>query len=923
MMNANIESTIRSAITGKRRYTFAMLAMLLLGSSTPASLASQEQSLPTKIRTAQTLKISEVLLAEATPAPATAPATVTSSSSSSADDNDKDSKKQKKKQDKQAEKDADEAAKAAKEKAKADAKAAKKDDKVSDKKSSDKDSKDKDSKSKKDDKDSDKSKSGKAADAGKTKTVVVEGSTSSDKASDKGSSSSHKVITETTTRGAGKNTIVDEEKKEADESKTADTEMKSEALPTYAPDSALISVLKDLNRSLKNSEEFTKIEDQSQKAIVEIAHQALQKALENPQLIPNRIVEKVGKENLMPPMGTEAWSSGELDLGDKNKASLSVVWAKRENGLLSLTIAGNCPNEKAPNGKKIGEFIVLLTARSPVDNGFDIQSQQNVSFWLGKISSIAVESDCCAPPPAAPAEGASDADKKPKEVSSEAADVKKKSLTVLPTLLTSRRREYLAALMSVEKHNALVAEKLQEISLAKEQKESGNAADAKEVSSAGTFPAGAEGKTMQEAYERALRSVAQEYAKMKGSGAGSDSSTAGGATVTSSKESASASKTENDKKSSDTVSGDNAASKEILKPTAVATKTAGTNASTVGGATGTGAPTDGAVGTPGTAGTSRTGGTSGTAGTNVASGTNTVAGSNATSSTSNSGTGTASVSQAIEKTVSAAHPSSVTPAVIAQTTSQPQTTAINPSPQPPILQSAAPGGASAPPTIAMAPGGNTVGFAAANDMAAFRSVRQPSVGALVMIPERALAGQSVTITIYDAKRNPESAVELSLNGTAMLTNLDGQVAFTIPEDATPGRSLNVELSARPEQSPSVIDILQPLIVPSEKQNPSIEKVMLTGQENDTLVVDGHFFDGIAQNNKIMIDGQQQGRVAAASPVQLRISLPVTLQGGDHVIAISCEGLNSNPSIFVTQSAPITVSPPEKKRTKQPTTKYRY
>jgi hypothetical protein len=208
-------------------------------------------------------------------------------------------------------------------------------------------------------------------------------------------------------------------------------------------------------------------------------------------------------------------------------------------------------------------------------------------------------------------------------------------------------------------------------------------------------------------------------------------------------------------------------------------------------------------------------------------------------------------------------------------------------------------------------------------MAAFRSVRQPSVGALVMIPERALAGQSVTITIYDAKRNPESAVELSLNGTAMLTNLDGQVAFTIPEDATPGRSLNVELSARPEQSPSVIDILQPLIVPSEKQNPSIEKVMLTGQENDTLVVDGHFFDGIAQNNKIMIDGQQQGRVAAASPVQLRISLPVTLQGGDHVIAISCEGLNSNPSIFVTQSAPITVSPPEKKRTKQPTTKYRY
>ena len=923
-MNANIESTIRSAITGKRRYTFAMLAMLLLGSSTPASLASQEQSLPTKIQTAQTLKISEVLIAEATPAPVTAPVTVTSSSSSASDDNDKDSKKQKKKQDKQAEKDADEAAKAAKEKAKADAKAAKKDDKASDrkssddKKSSDKDSKDKDSKSKKDDKDSDKNKGGKAADAGKTKTVVVEGFTTSDKASDKSGSNSHKVITETTTRGAGKKTVVNEEKKEADENKTStlDTKMKSEALPTYAPDSALISVLKDLNRSLKDSEEFTKIEDQSQKAIVEIAHQALQKALENPQLVPNRIVEKVGKENLMPPMGTEAWSSGELDLGDKNKASLSVVWAKRENGLLSLTIAGNCPDEKAPNGKKIGEFIVLLTARSPVDNGFDIQSQQNVSFWLGKISSIAVESDCCAPPPAA-AEGASETDKKPKEVSSEAADVKKKSLTVLPPLLTSRRREYLAALMSVEKHNALVSEKLQEISLAKEQKESVNAADTKEASSVGTFPAGAEGKTMQEAYERALRSVAQEYANKKGSGAGSDSSTAGGAAGTNSKESASASKIENDKKSSDTISGDKATSKDNPKSTTatVATGTAGSNAPIVGGTMGAGATTVVTVATPGTAGMP------GPTGASLTSGPNTSASFSVTSSTSNSGA--SSVTQVVEKSVSTAQPSSVTPAVITQTTSQPQTTAINPSPQLPILQSAAPGGASAPPTIAMAPAGNTVGFAAANDMAAFRSVRQPSVGALVMIPERALAGQSVTITIYDAKRNPEAAVELSLNGTAMLTNLDGQVAFTIPEDATPGRSLNVELSARPEQSPSVIDILQPLIVPSEKQNPSIEKATLTGQENDTLVVDGHFFDGIAQNNKIMIDGQQQGRVAAASPVQLRISLPVTLQGGDHVIAISCEGRNSNPSIFVTQSAPVTVSPPEKKRTKQPTTKYRY
>lgn len=897
-MNANIESNIRGAFTGRRGYTIAMVALMLLGSNTTASVAKETQPLQTDIRLAQTLRLSQTLLAEANPAPVAA----TSSSDSDSTDGDSPSKKQKKKLEKQAEKDAEEAAKANKEKTKAAEKAAKKDDKVADKSKNS----DKDSKAKKDDKEVDKGKSGKTADAGKSKTIIIEQSPNSDKTG----STSHKVVTETTSTGTVKNKTSDEEdKKETDETKTADTELKPETAPIFIPDSALISVLKDLSRSLKESEEFTKIEDPSQKAIVEVAQQALHKALENPQLAANRIVEKVGKENLMPPMGTEAWSSGELDLGGKNKASLSVVWAKRENGLLNLTIAGVCPDKKAPNGKKIGEFIVLLNARSSVENGFDIQSQQNVSFWLGKIASIAVESDCCAPPPPAPAAaGEGDADKKPKEVSDEADDVKKKSLTVLPVLLTSRRREYLSALMAVEKHNSLVAEKLQEINLANQRKESDKAADTITANSSGDLPAGVEGKAMQEAYERALRSVAmQELAKMKASA-----------------DSPQATKGENDKKSSDTTPGDKATSKESTKSAVVESGTvvvAGGAGSAAGGAgSAAGAGSNGGAATTATGVT----GANGTPGTNV--------------STGASGSGVITNTKLTEKSNGADKaPSSApaTPGVGSQTSTQSQTTVSTSASQPPILQSAAGGqgsqpsqgiqGSNTPPTVAMLPNStNSVGFVAANDMSAFRSVRQPSVGALLMVPERALAGQSVTITIYDAKRNPESAVELSLNGTTMLTNFDGQVSFTIPEDATPGRSLNVELSARPELSPSVIDILQPLIVPSEKQNPSIEKVSLTGQSNDTLIVDGHFFDGIAAKNKIMIDGQPQGRVAAASPVQLRVSLPVNLQGGDHIILISCDGLNSNPSIFLTQSAPVPVPPqPDKKRSKQTTTKYRY
>ena len=188
----------------------------------------------------------------------------------------------------------------------------------------------------------------------------------------------------------------------------------------------------------------------------------------------------------------------------------------------------------------------------------------------------------------------------------------------------------------------------------------------------------------------------------------------------------------------------------------------------------------------------------------------------------------------------------------------------------------------------------------------------------MMVPERALAGQSMTISIFDAKRNPEASVELSLNGSTMITNIDGQVSFTIPEDATPGKSLNVALAARPEIAPTVIDILQPLIVPSEKQSPSIEAVTLTGPHNDTLIVNGHFFDGIAPNNRIMIDGAVQGRIAAASPVELRISLPANLQGGEHSIIVGCDGLNSNPGGFTTQAPPVVIAPAaDRKKQKAP------
>jgi hypothetical protein len=846
-------STSHQAVNAKtRQYIGLALSLLLLGNAAAAGMPAM--AAPGQATSAA--GSSKLIVAEATP-----PGT-----SKNTDDDDKKAEKQKRKQEKQE-------AKAAEKAKKEDSKSKKDDDK-----SGDKTKKDDDKAVKKDEKSTEKSaeKSKKdEKDAEKEKEKEKDKS----KKDEKAKASEKAVKSEKAANATRAKESAEDAKKEGEESKTAETDTRIEAPPAYVPDAALISVLKDLNRSLKESEEFTKIEDPAQKAVAELAHHALRKAMEDSQVSANRIVEKVGKDNSMPPMGTEAWSSGELDLGDDGKAALSAVWAKRENGLMMVTIAGTT-DKKAPNGKKIGEYVVVLSARSSVENGFDIQSQQNVSFWLGKVASISIESDCVPPPLPPAAEG--EQPKAPNKVSEDAEAVKKKSLIVLPVVLTSRRREYLAALMAVEKHNAEVAARLAEAAKAEaDAKAAEGKSDAKPESSGAAdqlsdLPPGVEAKTMQAAYERALRAVAmKELMKMtpnsEGDKAGAEKVGAAGT------DTAGVPKTDSSEAVKNDVNGVNAA-KATQKENAA-------------GANGQGAADKTIEAAKASAQTGARTQTSTQTQTSITAGQTTQAQSAQT--------------QTAQQPVASAQQG--------QTSSSNQVVSSN--------QTIGQGGQpqSGQQQVAMLPAnGTTVINPGPDNVSAFRAVRQPSVGAMMMVPERALAGQSMTISIYDSKRNPEASVELSLNGSTMISNIDGQVSFTIPEDATPGRSLNVALAARPEVMPTVIDILQPLIVPSEKQSPSIEGVSLTGNHNDTLVINGHFFDGIAPNNKISIDGQAQGRIAAASPVELRVSLPITLQGGEHSVVVSCDGLSSNSGTFVTEAPPSAPpSAPELKKKNKP------
>ncbi|MBK7840493.1 MAG: IPT/TIG domain-containing protein [Candidatus Obscuribacter sp.] len=142
---------------------------------------------------------------------------------------------------------------------------------------------------------------------------------------------------------------------------------------------------------------------------------------------------------------------------------------------------------------------------------------------------------------------------------------------------------------------------------------------------------------------------------------------------------------------------------------------------------------------------------------------------------------------------------------------------------------------------------------------------------------------------------------------SLQTDHNGQVVYQVPEDATPGRSLNIAMPSRSEDLPAVVDVLHPLnFDTTTRQAPRLDRtnpLMTLGKR--TMVVDGHNFDGMAQNNRIIIDGALEAQIIAASPVQLRFTVPAgTLRPGPHSLVVSCEGMRSNPVPFEFAAAEI-------------------
>jgi hypothetical protein len=427
-----------------------------------------------------------------------------------------------------------------------------------------------------------------------------------------------------------------------------------------APDPALVSILKDIIKSLADSPDLNKIEDPTKKAAAQIAKLALEAAVNNPDLDSNRIIAQSEKSSAEKALSCEVWNSGDIAIGDGGHASFSALWAKKSNGLVNLVFAGRGANNQTST-EKVGEFVFVLSGKSNIENGFDIQTQAPVSYWLGKLSGFEVDAS---------------------DVVNNKASNSVSTNIILEGPLTEKKRELLA---------------------------------------------------------KVTRQPEQATISPQAS------------------------------------------------VTAVDLKTA-------------------------------------------------------------------EPSPAVSQTTNA---------------DAPRATSVVSEPVP------------------LTPKPN--------------QVKPPSQSAQLVIPDKAMAGQYLTVSVISANRQVEKSVELTFNGTKAITSSSGQAKFLVPDDLTPGPTLQVSLTGKPEAAP--IQVLQPLVKVTSPQTPLIDLVSPTVPKAGTLTINGHNFDGIAEKNKVSIDGKTDARILAASPMQLKVDVPSTLAVGQHAIVIQTQGLASTAKTFLVMAPP--------------------
>jgi hypothetical protein len=764
--------------------------------------------------------------------------------------------------------------------------------------------------------------------------------------------------------------------------------------PVLLPDKALVSVLQDISKSLSDANAEKGVETADEKMIVGLAKQILDKSLGGGEIKDNRILAPEHNNAAKTSMTTEAWASGDISISDKLRGSVATVWGKRINGLLNVTIAGDCQDKTLSNGEKVGEFIVVIKGRSPVKSGFDIQSQSDVTYWIGALNTIAVENACCRLKEQAEGEGEEASEAEPAKPADTKGEVKKKSTVVLETILTRRGIEYLQALARYqEQQQALIAQQTAEAALS--DTESGTADDTDvratgdEVKPAKVARATSddddrvsrrnratdEDDDSDRVAKRARSADADDGDRRRNNDADEDDDRLSRRRSNSDddddrvvvKRTRSNDADDDDRvarrsKTSDDAYDDRVARRSKTSDDADDDRVARRSK------TGDDADDDRVA--------KRTKTSSDDDGDRVVKRNRStdeyqydsdrqkrnrsdddedrVTERNKDDRDNDRARASSNADKGRETKIARTNDDDFNPGRVSQMPRQadedkkfsskpPQqaqsSRAIEPSWRDDwskdggddtqklatVQASSLPTSTSKPPVysptkevsltrISMASPAPAAAVSSSRSWespAVNAAPHSPSLGATLLIPERAIAGQFLTVSVIAKDHQPERSVELSFNGATLATDLQGQVSYMIPDDMPPGHTLNIGLADRPELNPRVVDILQPLDDSTGQKAPRIDRVSQLVSADGVLVIDGHDFDGFAERNRLVIDNEQPAKVIAASPVQLRVLVPNKLNPGSHSITINSSDLRSTPAKFDFVKAEILPDDPRK------------
>lgn len=731
----------------------------------------------------------------------------------------------------------------------------------------------------------------------------------------------------------------------------------------YKPDSALISLLKDLARALNDPSEQMKLEDENQKFVLKLALDILNKAV-NSRTDANRIVDQTSLSRS--PMSAEAWSSGDVKVSDDCRGSLAAVWAKKENGLLNVTIAGFCKDKIAPCGKDAGEYVVVVSAHSTIQKGFDIQSQSDVNFWLAKLVSVNVDSSCCNPSP----------DQNKTSASADTRELSKHSTVVLQAIMTERERLF-------NNHNRLeTSEITNQSDLKAAQHEIGQTEIARATTTQVQQPP--KNKEAQETAQQEQQQIQAQKAKEKAdrekqrrqdeeqkqleaankqkqreeerrleaeSKRRYEEEERRAAAETKRKmeeearlaESAERQKKEekirlaqaekmrkaNEKlqKSSEKheksdgkplksdekeyrnspMSRDDAilaeAARQVeleqqqgllsIDPSGQVASEQMTRADAILAEAARQAEAERRE----AADMRMPYGSDTTENNAIAPSVEIDNQQTALRPTPRISDliGSADLSNRLAMSMTAPNASANVAATSVNSAVDDESQRENPSPHYAMDYPTPPLESQKLATTALiaereaAKGWDSPGLPA--------DVKEPGSGSRMILPQKAIAGQHMTASVVDANRNGESGIELGFNGVRLTTDASGKVTFMVPEDAVPGNSLAVSMVGNSQGRPVQIEVLQPLTTASPQEAPSIERASNMVSTNGTIVLDGHNFDGVADHNQVLIDETTECKVTAASPVQLRATVPETVKPGIHFATVRLKGAKSNPGRF--------------------------